>query len=62
MRAVEPPFDLDFKGELIRIAEHELQGKRVFHVDFKDSRKSLVVAVGLGFRDVRFWTSIPQGR
>jgi hypothetical protein len=62
MREIEPPFGLEFDGHMIRISEHELQGKRVFHVDFKDSRKALVLTVGLGLRDQKFWTSIPQGR
>jgi len=35
---------------------------RVFHIDFKGSRKPLVIAVGIGLRDQKFWTSIPQGR
>ncbi|MBC8984924.1 hypothetical protein H9X96_03955 [Pedobacter sp. N36a] len=62
MRKVEPPFDLELEGAAIRIAEHELQGKRVFHIDFKGSRKPLVIVVGIGLRDQKFWTSIPQGR
>jgi hypothetical protein len=62
MREIEPPFDLELEGHMIRVAEHELQGKRVFHVDFKDSRKALVLTVGLGLRDQKFWTSVPQGR
>jgi hypothetical protein len=62
MREIEPPFGLELDGHMIRVVEHELQGKRVFHVDFKDSRKALVLTVGLGLRDQKFWTSIPEGR
>lgn len=62
MRELEPPFELELEGNVIRVAEHELQGKRVFHIDFKGWRKPLIIAVGLGLRDQKFWTSIPQGR
>ena len=62
MRGLEPSFELELQGNAIRVAEHELQGKRVFHVDFKGWRKPLIITVGLGLRDQKFWTSIPQGR
>lgn len=62
MRELEPPFYLELDGRNIRISEHELGSKRVFHVDFKGWKKPLVIAVGLGLRDQKFWTSIPQGR
>lgn len=62
MRELEPPFDVELEGNVIRIAEHELQGKRVFHIGFKGWRKPLIITVGLGLRDQKFWTSIPQGR
>lgn len=62
MREIEPPFQVEMDGDLVKISEHELAGKRVFHVHFNDSRKPLVITVGLGVRDQKFWTSIPQGR
>lgn len=62
MRELEPPFDLELDGGSVKVSEHELSGKRVFHVHFNDSRKPLVITVGFGLRDQKFWTSIPQGR
>lgn len=62
MRELEPPFNLHLEGNTIRIAEHEVQGKRVFHVDFKNQKKPLVITVGIGLKDQKFWTSVPQGR
>ncbi|HKG06920.1 MAG TPA: hypothetical protein VKB19_10705 [Pedobacter sp.] len=62
MRALEPPFDLELEDRIIVVAEHEIGSNRVFHVDFKGWKKPLVIAVGVGLRDQKFWTSIPQGR
>lgn len=62
MRNLEPPFELNFEGNAVFISEHELEGKRVFYIDFKDQRKPLVITVGLGLRKEKFWTSVPQGR
>ena len=62
MREIEPPFHLEMNGSSIKVSEHELAGKRVFHVHFDDTKKPLVITVGLGLRDQKFWTSIPQGR
>ena len=62
MRALEPPFELELEDRKIVIAEHEIGSNRVFHVDFKGWKKPLVIAIGVGLRDQKFWTSIPQGR
>lgn len=62
MRELEPPFQIEIDGNLVKISEHELAGKRVFHAHFNHSRKPLVITVGLGVRDQKFWTSVPQGR
>jgi hypothetical protein len=62
MREIEPPFDLEWEGSSIKVSEHELAGKRIFHVHFINGNKPLVITVGLGLRDQKFWTSIPQGR
>lgn len=62
MRDLEPPFELHFNEELLRIAEHEIKGKRVFYVNFSSGLKPLVIGVGLNLRDQKFWTSIPEGR
>ncbi|SER90817.1 hypothetical protein [Pedobacter rhizosphaerae] len=62
MRELEPPFELSLDDQLLSISEHELAGKRVFHVNFGTGEKPLVIAVGLGVRGEKFWTSIPEGR
>lgn len=62
MRAVEPPFSLDFGDNLIRVAEHELNGKRVFHIDFNGVHKALVITVAVTRSNKKVWTSIPEGR
>ncbi|WP_316819122.1 hypothetical protein [Pedobacter nyackensis] len=62
MREIEPPFDLEWEGNSIKVSEHELAGKRIFHIHFNDDKKPLVITVGLGLGDQKFWTSIPQGR
>ncbi|MES2826706.1 MAG: hypothetical protein V4687_01060 [Bacteroidota bacterium] len=62
MRSLEPPFELTFEGRPIVVNEFELGSKRVFRIHFKGWRKELNITVGLGIRDQKFWTSIPQGR
>lgn len=62
MREIEPPFDLELEGNWVRVSEHELEGKRVFHVTFNDARKPLVLTVGVDFRGDKFWTAIPPLR
>lgn len=62
MREIEKPFSLELEGRWIKVSEHELQEKRVFHVHFNDDTKPLVLAVGMNQRQEKFWTSIPQGR
>lgn len=62
MREIEAPFEIELNGARIRISEHELQGKRVFHADLGEASKALVLTVGLNNRNEKFWTSIPQGR
>ncbi|QPH38643.1 hypothetical protein [Pedobacter endophyticus] len=43
------------------VFEHELEGKRVFHVNHGAEMKPLVIAVAVGANDKKFWTSIPLG-
>jgi hypothetical protein len=62
MRELEPPFEISLRGQPLNIAEHELAGKRVFHVNFGKGVKPLVISIGIGVSGKKFWTSIPQGR
>lgn len=56
MREIEPPFDVEYLGRQLRIAEHELGGKRVFHVDFGKGARPLVISIGVGVSGDKFWT------
>jgi len=62
MRDIEAPFELDLDGRHMRISEHELAGKRVFHISFGKSEAALVISIGMSARGEKFWTSIPEGR
>ena len=62
MRELEAPFHLEMDGSWVGVSEHELEGKRVFHVKFNDGRKPLILSVGIDFRGDKFWTAIPPGR
>ncbi|CAH0266102.1 MULTISPECIES: hypothetical protein [unclassified Pedobacter] len=62
MRELEPAFELSLNETILRISEHELAGKRVFHVNFGAGVKPLIITVGLSVRNEKFWTSIPEGR
>lgn len=62
MRDIEPPFEVFFEGNTVRVSEHELKGKRIFHIDFGGRKKPLVLTVAMNRKDEKFWTSIPEGR
>jgi len=62
MREIEPPFSLEIEGNIVQVTEHELKGKRVFHLNFVGSKKPLIITVALTRSDEKFWTSIPEGR
>jgi len=62
MREIEPPFDIEYEGKTITVAEHEIKSKRVFRIDFKGWKKPLTMSVALNRFEERFWTSIPEGR
>ena len=55
-------FQIIYKGQLATVKEHSLKQKRVFHILFTDKRKPLIITVALDRQDVKFWTSIPEGR
>ena len=62
MREIEPPFAIVYKDSLSRVTEAAIKNRRVFHIQFSDARKPLTITVGLTNEDVKFWTSIPEGR
>lgn len=63
MRPIEPPFEIEHAGTIIKVSEHDIAGERVFYLAFPDSRKPLKVIVAEKRPSgEKFWTSIPQGR
>lgn len=62
MRAIEPSFEIDYNGKVLRVIEAEIKERRVFYIQFPDTTKPLTITIGQDRQDVKFWTSIPQGR
>jgi len=62
MRPVEPPFEIVFLNTRVKVSEHELGERRVFHVELKAPLRPLVITVGLDKKQKKFWTSVPEGR
>jgi superfamily I DNA/RNA helicase len=62
MRKIEPPFQIVYQGNTANVTEAEIKERRVFYVQFTDARKPLTITVGEDRKEVKFWTSIPQGR
>ncbi|PWS32266.1 hypothetical protein DF947_10890 [Pedobacter paludis] len=62
MRPIEPPFDLFIESKMVRVVEYVIGAKRVFRVDYNDSKKPLTITVAIGPNNKKFWTSIPEGR
>lgn len=62
MREIEPPFEMEYKGSISRVTEAEIKSRRVFNIQFAGGRRELTITVGQTNEDVKFWTSIPEGR
>lgn len=62
MREIEQPFELEVKGQVLKVSEQELTGKRVFHVSYGQGAKPLVITVAVAPGGKKFRTSVPQGR
>jgi hypothetical protein len=63
MRPIEPPFEIESQGIVIKASEHSIDGDRVFHLEFPDLRKALNIRVAERRPGTeKFWTSIPEGR
>ena len=63
MRPIEPPFEIESNGQVIKVSEHSIRDERVFHLAFPDQRKplNLIVAEKRPGGE-KFWTSTPEGR
>jgi hypothetical protein len=62
MREVEPPFEIEYKGDITMVTEVEIKSRRIFHIQFADKKKPLTITIGRANNEVKFWTSIPEGR
>lgn len=63
MRPLQPPFELEVTGSTIRVSEHEVKDRRIFHLEFADGRKPLNITVAeMRGTGEKFWTSVPEGR
>ena len=62
MREVEPPFEIEYKGAVTKVTEAEIKSRRIFHIQFADNKKPLTITIGRDNTEVKFWTSIPEGR
>jgi len=54
-------FEIEIEGKAVRVSEHYIGERRVFHVDLPLRGKPLILTVTEGPKG-RFWTSIPEGR
>ena len=54
-------FEVNYEGKAVRVSEHYISERRVFHVDLPMRGKPLILTVAEGPQG-RFWTSVPQGR
>jgi hypothetical protein len=55
-------FQIEYKECPATVTEHPIKDRRVFYIQFTDGRKPLTITVGQDRKEVKFWTSIPQGR
>jgi hypothetical protein len=57
----QQPFEIEYEGKMLRVSEHYVGERRVFHVDLPLRGKALILTVTEGPKG-RFWTSVPEGR
>jgi hypothetical protein len=62
MREIAPPFEIEYEGETVQVTEAEIRDRRIFHLAYTNGRKPLTITVARDNKDVKFWTSIPEGR
>lgn len=62
MREVEAPFEIVYEGQTASVVEAEIRSRRIFHIRFADNRAPLSITVAEDRKEVKFWTSIPEGR
>jgi hypothetical protein len=62
MRDIEPPFEIECNGEVTKVTEAEIKSRRIFHIQYSDKKKPLTITIGRDNTDIKFWTSIPEGR
>ncbi|HJP62605.1 MAG TPA: hypothetical protein VJ844_04145 [Mucilaginibacter sp.] len=55
-------FDVELSGRIVRVSDHTINSARVFHIVYPGKRKPLNITIATGEGDVKFWTSIPEGR
>jgi len=59
MREIEPLFEIQYRSTNVRVTEHGIANKRVFHVELL---KPLTITVAEDRNEKKFWTSLPEGR
>jgi hypothetical protein len=55
-------FELDFKGNKIRVRKRTVSGRVIFGIQFFDGREDLVITRAKHADALNFWTSLPEGR
>ncbi len=55
-------FQINHKGNTLSVTESKLGTQRIFHVQFPDGLKTLVLTVGESKEGIKFWTSVPPKR
>jgi hypothetical protein len=56
------PYTIAYKGYVLTVYEHDIEGSRVFHIEFSNHLKPLNLVVVESTKGAKFWTSIPPGR
>lgn len=55
-------FDIELNGQVAHVTEHSIKSAKIFHVVFEGRKPALNITIAHTSDDVKFWTSIPEGR
>ena len=62
MERSQDNFELDFRGEKIKVSRHSIGPRVIFKIVFPGYTRPLVVTRAIHADAYKFWTSIPEGR
>ncbi|OJU26831.1 MAG: hypothetical protein BGN92_07035 [Sphingobacteriales bacterium 41-5] len=56
------PFQIDYKGSILKVEKHFVSNRNIFRVLFPNNQRPLLLVRAVRDNGSFFWTSVPEGR